>query len=318
MAVETRRTGGRPVAPTEPFAVMLPKGYLLATIADRNDFAEDLATFWLRPAERLDFEPGQYATLAMEIEGTVVKRAYSIASAPHEEAMEFYVECVREGVLTPCLWELQPGVDLYIRRKIVGHFTLDRARTQHVMAATVTGLAPFLSIVRHQIRALETGTLEGPPHRFVILHGASRSPELGPYRHEVAALAEQHDWLDYVPTISRPWAEPDWTGETGRVEDVLRKWMDRLGIDPDRAAGYACGNPDMIEKAKGIFARARFAEDAIHEEKYFTTPAAGATSTVQPAADENDPALPEIEPKAVRKPPPGFNKMKAVKAPPSA
>jgi ferredoxin--NADP+ reductase len=297
---------------------MLPKGYLLATIADRNDFAEDLATFWLRPAERLDFEPGQYATLAMDIEGAVVKRAYSVVSAPHEETMEFYVECVREGVLTPCLWELRPGVDLYIRRKIVGHFTLDRTRTQHVMAATVTGLAPFLSIVRHQAHALEEGTLGGPPHRFVILHGASRSEELGPYRTEVADLAARYDWLDYIPTISRPWAEPEWTGETGRVEDVLRKWMDRLTIDPDQAAGYACGNPDMIENAKGIFARARLADDAIHEEKYFTTPAAGTTSTVQPATDEDAPALPEIEPKVTRKPPPGFHKMKAVKAPPSA
>lgn len=294
---------------------MLPKGYLLATIADRNDFAEDLATFWLRPPERLDFEPGQYATLAMDIEGKVVKRAYSIVSAPHEEHMEFYVECVRDGVLTPCLWELQPGVDLYIRRKIVGHFTLDRQRTQHVMAATVTGLAPFLSMVRHQVRALEEGTLDAP-HRILILHGASRSEELGPYRHEVADLAEAHDWLDYVPTISRPWMEPQWTGETGRVEDVLRKWMDRLDIDPADAAGYACGNPDMIEKAKGIFARARLEEDAIHEEKYFTTPATGTSSTVQPETEEVE--LPEIQPKVARKPPPGFHKMKAVKAPPSA
>jgi ferredoxin--NADP+ reductase len=293
---------------------MLPKGFLRAPIADRNDFADDLATFWIRPPEPLAFEPGQYATLAMEIEGKVVKRAYSIASAPHEETLEFYVECVREGVLTPCLWELQPGVELYIRRKIVGHFTLDAARSQHVMAATVTGLAPFLSIVRHQARALETGSLDAP-HRFVILHGASRSDELGPYRTEVAALAARYDWLDYVPTISRPWAEPEWAGETGRVEDLLRKWMDRLDDDPADAAGYACGNPDMIENAKGIFARARLAEDAIHEEKYFTTPASGGTVTARP---EELADLPEIEPKAVRKPPPGILKLKSVKAPPSS
>lgn len=296
---------------------MLPKGYLLATITERDDFAEDLATFRLRPAERLGFEPGQYATLAMEIEGKVVKRAYSIASAPHEDGLEFYVECVHDGVLTPCLWELQPGVDLFIRRKIVGHFTLDTARRQHVMAATVTGLAPFLSMIRHQVHALETGAL-GVPHRFVILHGASRSEELGPYQREVAGLAARYDWLDYVPTISRPWAEPAWTGETGRVEDVLRKWMDRLGIDPADAAGYACGNPDMIENAKGIFARARLAEDAIHEEKYFTTPAGEATSIVQPETDGKAPTAARKPPSAARKPPPGILKLKSVKAPPSS
>jgi ferredoxin--NADP+ reductase len=294
---------------------MLPKGYRTATIVDRVDFAEDLATFRLRPEEALHFESGQYATLALEIDGVFVKRAYSILSAPHEGDLEFYIECVREGVLTPCLWELQPGRELFIRKKIVGHFTLDRAKRCHVMAATVTGLAPFLSMVRHQIHALTNGgpaSDTGEPYHFLILHGASHADELGPYRDECEELAARYDWLHYVPTISRPWSDKDWTGETGRVEDVTRKWMDRLGFGAGETAGYACGNPDMIETVKGIFKRARLHEDAIHEEKYFTTPAAGTAPTAQPAA------LPDIPPKVVRKPPPGALKLKAVKAPPSS
>lgn len=304
---------------------MLPKGYLTATITRRHDFADDLATFWLRPAEPLAFEPGQYATLALEIDGKLVKRAYSIASAPHEVELEFYVECVEDGVLTPCLWDLKEGDDLFIRRKIVGHFTLDTQRTQHVMAATVTGLAPFLSIVRHQVYQLEQGPL-AVVHRFLILHGSSHAAELGPYRTEVAALAEAHDWLDYVPSISRPWADAGWEGETGRVEEILRKWMDRVGFDSAETAGYACGNPQMIENAKGILARARLAEDAIHEEKYFTLkdekPAPAAPHVEHPKAAR---ALPPggVVPRAVkpktagRKPPPGALKLKAVKRPPS-
>lgn len=294
------------------------KGYGTATITHRDDFAEDLATFRLRPDEPVVFRPGQYATLAMEVEGVFVKRAYSIASAPHEPELEFYVECVRDGVLTPCLWELQPGATMRIRHKIVGHFTLDESRTQHVMAATVTGLAPFLSMVRHQQHALDSGAHAGPVHRFLVLHGASVSEELGPYRTECERLAAELDWFDYVPTISRPWNEPDWTGETGRVEEVLRKWMDRAGFDGPETAGYACGNPQMIENAKGILARARLAEDAIHEEKYFTVKDDGTTATIQPAdaLDETDEAADEA-PK--RKPLlPGMAKLKAVKAPPSA
>jgi len=297
---------------------MLPKGYCTATIVDRLDFDEDLATFRLRPEVPLSFESGQYATLALDIDGVPVKRAYSIVSAPHEPDLEFYVECVREGVLTPCLWELQPGRKMYIRKKIVGHFTLDRSKPCHVMAATVTGLAPFLSMVRHQVHELANGgpaSDTGEPYRFLILHGASHAVELGPYREECAALAKRYDWLHYVPTISRPWADKDWTGETGRVEDVTRKWMDRLGFGAGETAGYACGNPDMIDTVKGIFARARLDEDAIHEEKYFTTPATGTTSTVQPEVQPEPAKKPK--PKS-RKPPPGAMKLKAVKAPPSS
>ena len=216
-------------------------------------------------------------------------------------------------MLTPCLWDLGPGATLWMRRKIVGHFTLDTARTQHVMAATVTGLAPFLSIVLHQKHRLETDTHDGPVHRFLVLHGASVSPELGPYRARCEALAAALDWFDYVPTISRPWKEPGWAGETGRVEELLRKWLDSAGFDPKQTAGYACGNPQMIENAKGVLARARLAEEAIHEEKYFTTPAGEATGAVEAV-----PPVPESAPAPARKPPPGALKMKSVKRPPTA
>ncbi len=284
---------------------MSPTGYLPATLTRRDDFAPDLATFWLRPAERLAFEPGQYATLALEAGGSLVKRAYSIASAPHQAELELYVERVEGGALTPSLWGMVEGDTVLVRRKLVGHFTLDVARTQHAMAATVTGLAPFLSMVRHQVHRLERGPLD-VVHRFLLLHGASHAAELGPYRAEVAALAEAHGWLDYVPTVSRPWADAAWSGETGRVEDVLRKWLDRLGFDPAQTAGYACGNPQMVEHAKGIFARARLAAEAIHEEKYFTL----GGETLEPAED----GPPVAEP--ARRPPPGALKLKTVKRPP--
>ncbi len=289
-----------------------PKGYLPARIALRDNFAEDLARFVLQPSEPLAFVPGQYATLALEAGGAWVKRAYSIASAPHEEGLEFYVERVEEGALTPRLWDLAEGGTVWVRPRAAGHFVLDAARRGHVMAATVTGLAPFLSMARHQQYALATGAL-AEPHRLLILHGASRSAELGPYREELETLAAGADWLDYIPTISRPWAEPAWTGEAGRVEDVLRKHADRLGLRGEGVAGYACGNPQMIDKAKGIFARAGFVEDAIHEEKYFTTAADAPAGTVQAAAPPGPKGPSRRMPKR-----PGSVRLKTVKRPPSS
>jgi ferredoxin--NADP+ reductase len=58
-------------------------------------------------------------------------------------------------------------------------------------------------------------------------------------------------------------------GETGRVEDVLRKHADRLGFDHTNSIAYACGQPQMVENVKGILARARFLRDQIREEEYF-------------------------------------------------
>ena len=267
-----------------------PRGYLSATVERRLDVADGLAVFWLRPAEPLAFRPGQYVTLAAPgADGRAVKRAYSVASAPHEPLVELVIEHVAGGALTPLLWPLGAGDAVWVRKKVVGHFLLDAERTRHVMACTVTGLAPFLSMIRaHAARAAGV-----PDHRFLVVWGASHAVEFGPYAAELAARAAE-GWVEAVPTVSRPWANAGWTGEVGRVEDVLRKHLDRLGWAGADAAGYACGNPDMIETVKGVLRRARFPDGHVHEEKYFT-------------AGEAAPAVPEPEaPKPKRLPgPPG-------------
>lgn len=239
-------------------------------LVQRVDFTDDLAVFRFRPEERLNFVPGQYATLAMEdSSGKPMMRPYSVASAPHEEALEFFVELVPEGLLTPRLWPLKEGAELWVRKKIVGRFVLDResGKPRHVMAATVTGVAPYLSMVRDQQQALAEGRLQ-EPLQFLIVHGASRSWELGVYLEELTETSRD-GWLTYVPTVSRPWEDTEWKGERGRVEDVLRKHMDAHDFHAGNAVGYACGHPQMIENAKGIFQRAGFPKERIREEKYF-------------------------------------------------
>ena len=265
-----------------------PKGFIGATIERRLDVVDDLAVFWLRPDEPMSFAPGQYVTLAVtNADGKPVKRAYSIVSAPHEPLLELVIERVEGGALTPLLWNRQPGDILWARKKIVGHFLLDAQRLRHVMVCTVTGIAPFLSMIRAHLAALQRGEAV-PDHRFLVLHGASHAPEFGPYLDELAALtAEAEGRVVGIPTVSRPWANREWAGETGRVEDVLRKYLDRLGWNGPDTAGYACGNPTMIETVKGMLRRAGLDDAHIHEEKYYTEtqePEAAAEPVSQPPA----------------------------------
>jgi ferredoxin--NADP+ reductase len=82
-------------------------------------------------------------------------------------------------------------------------------------------------------------------------------------------VSATYDWVDYIPTVSRPWDESAWSGEVGRVEDVLRKHLDAWAPPLVDTAAYTCGHPQMIDKAQGIFERTGLPEDAVHEEKYF-------------------------------------------------
>lgn len=236
-----------------------------AELIERRDVSANLAILRFRVAECPSFTAGQYATISIAVDGEMVERPYSIVSSPREPFLEFFIELVPGGNLTTKLWELKLGSTILVRRRIVGQFTLDTSVTHHLMLATVTGVAPFVSILRTQQIDREGGATSN--HQFVVIHGASQSADFGTYRNELEELSRA-GWLTYIPTISRPWAEPSWKGETGRVEDIIRKHADRLGFDHSNSIAYACGHPQMVANVTEILARARFRKDQIKEEKF--------------------------------------------------
>jgi len=237
-------------------------------IVHRRDLAPDLWTIRVRPADPLAFAAGQYATLAVLDGGRMIERPYSIVSSPHENEMEFFFELVPEGGLTPILHRRKVGEALWMHRQAAGRFAFDDAsgHKQHLLVATVTGVAPFISMVR--TLAIEIRGGRHPGHRLILLHGASRSWEFG-YREELEALERDSDWFRYIPTISRPGEDPAWGGETGRAEDVLRKYLDACGLEPATTTAYLCGHPQMMANCRGILERRGFAKAFIRQEAYW-------------------------------------------------
>jgi len=239
-----------------------------AKIIFRKDHTEDLWSIRVRPELPISFKPGQYATLGIEEgEGKVVERSYSICSSPHEAEVEFFFELVMKGRITPPLYHCQVGDTLLMRRNAKGSFTLDgrSGRKQHLLVCTVTGVAPYVSIARALAREARLGNHLGA--RLVVLQAASRSWEFA-YRDELEALAQEFPWFNYIPAISRPWEDREWNGEVGRVEDILRKYIDELKLDPPHTTVYLCGHPQMIENGRGILRRRGFPKESIREEVY--------------------------------------------------
>jgi ferredoxin--NADP+ reductase len=246
-----------------------PDKFFDVRITSRVDFADDLWMIRVVPAHDFHFAPGQYATLGVDNGSGLVERAYSIASSPYESEIEFFFELVPQGALTPLLYRLGPGDTIKARKVAKGRFTLDTAtgHTNHLLLSTVTGVAPFVSYVRTLRKDWLEGKFEGE-HKLFMVQGASHSRELG-YRAELEQLSLELPWLTYIPTISRPWDEPAWAGETGRVDDVIRKYTDLWALDNESTTAYLCGHPDMIENGKGILRRRGWKKEAMREEVYF-------------------------------------------------
>ncbi len=240
-----------------------------ARIVSRRDIARDLWSISVEPGGEFTYKPGQYATLGVITPKKHIERPYSIVSAPHQPLVEFFFELVPQGELTPHLYALQAGDTLTFRKVAKGRFTLDTqsGHKNHLLLSTVTGVAPFVSYIRSLYKQWKDGNFPGD-HKLFLIDGASRSWEFG-YRQEIAPLAEEVPWLQYVATVSRPWEDPAWRGELGRVDDLVRKYADQWGLEPGTTSVYLCGHPAMIENCKAILKRRGWPKEAMREEVYF-------------------------------------------------
>jgi len=233
-----------------------------ATLAERVDLTDALTLFRVAPDARPDpgwFKAGQYCVLGMNNEAKPelgsVRRSMSIASAPEDDGpIEFYIRYVSkpesDNPLTHLLWTLKAGDRMYMRTVAAGKFTeqdtigADDPRLR-ILVAAGTGSAPFVCMVRSQLRRDPGADLS----KWVLLHGASYPSDLG-HRDELDGLVASNR-LRYWGTVSRPKEAPGWTGDVGRVEnffapDRLADLEQRLGLEPGgfnpkHVAIFICG-----------------------------------------------------------------------------
>jgi len=186
----------------------------MATITQWRPLSEDVAQFRLQafPGERFpDYIAGQSIQLFRDGETLL----YSIVSAPFETAahryMEFFVNRDRE---------FADGETMKFADNATGDFTLKRAEAFRnvLLVGTGTGIAPFISMIRHLHHEKSSGV------RYTLIQVSRKFEELGYYK-ELSAIEAQGD-LDfiYIPSVSRP-SEKDWRLETlgkGRAGNLLR------------------------------------------------------------------------------------------------
>lgn len=218
-------------------------GYRVEVI-ERREVTPDLVIFKVPRPPDFSFISGQSVKLMLD----GVQRSYSIVSGPHEPFLEFFVELAAGGQMSGRLRGLTQG-DLLTLGAPKGKFILDERFPNQLMIATVTGVNPFVSILRDYLHQGRRG------HRFYLLQGASYQDEFG-YKDELEVIATAHpDVLTYIPTVSRP-DEPrnaGWTGERGRVGSIIDEYLNQLGLDNRSTAIYACGNPGMVDEVEQCY-----------------------------------------------------------------
>ena len=196
----------------------------------------------------LRFENGHFVMMGLEVDGRPLLRAYSIASANHDEHLEFFSIKVADGPLTSRLQNIQVGQSVLVSRKPTGTLVirdLKPGKTVYLFSSG-TGLAPFLSIIHDP----ETYA------RFenvVLVHGVRFKDELA-YAELIETRLPQHEYLGemvrerlvYYPTVTRERLRDEGRITTLNESGQLFADVGLPPLNPETDRAMICGSPAML------------------------------------------------------------------------
>src|SRR5882762_8160224 len=241
------------------------------TVVDVRHWTETLFSYTTTRDPGFRFQNGQFAMMGLEVDGRPLLRAYSMASANHEDELEFFSIKVADGPLTSRLQKIMEGDTILVGRKATGTLVADNLipGKRLLLLTTGTGLAPFASLVKDPDVYERFDTI-------VLVHGCRQVSELAYGEELVAKLRDDElfgpllsEKLLYYPTVTR---EP--FRNRGRITDLITSdqlfndiHQPPLDIATDRI--MMCGSPAMLDELKQMFEARGFLEGSHSEPGHF-------------------------------------------------
>jgi ferredoxin--NADP+ reductase len=223
------------------------------TVTGIQQHTDRLFTFQTTRNSGFKFDNGQFTMIGLDVNGKKILRAYSIASANHQEHLNFISINVPNGPLTSVLQHIQIGDIIEVSTKAVGTLTIDRLSTadELFLLATGTGLAPFMSIIADPATYDKFKTV-------TVVHCCRTTAELvyADYiknLHQDELLGEiVQGKLFYHPRTTEQHSE-----NFGRIitKDGVADWIHNLltPLDKQFCRVMICGNPNMLAELTAYF-----------------------------------------------------------------
>ena len=219
----------------------------------------------------LRFRSGHFLMMGLEVDGRPLLRAYSVASAPYEDHLEFYSIKVPDGPLTSRLSHVRPGDPVYVGRKPTGTLVPSNLLPgkRLYLLGTGTGLAPFMSLIR------DPEIYEAFEH-VIVVHGVRTVSELGYSDYIRRELPENEligdqvrAQLRYYPTVTR---EP--FVHRGRITDGIERGtltadLGMPALDPGDDRVMICGSTAMLRDTVALLEARGFAEGSSREAGHY-------------------------------------------------
>lgn len=230
-----------------------------------TDERHDTRTFKLVPVdgEVFDFIPGQFVMLSANIEKDgekeLIKRAYSILSAPNHDYLELTILKQLHGLMSNYVMTLKEG-DIMDIEGPFGHFTFDDNMKFIVMVAGGIGIVPMMSMIRSLVNS---PSAKKSDVKFKLFYSARKQDELL-FADELKKHSEDNENFKYILTTTRDNCDLDQCYPQRLEMDVFNM----LFKHPTWHNYFICGSLRFVQGMKDILTKEGVEKEKIKIEGY--------------------------------------------------
>jgi len=229
------------------------------------DETHDVKTFRFvaEPPKLFRYHPGQFMTLEVPIDGTVVRRSYTISATPSRpHVISVTVKRVEGGQISNWLHDnLQAGSSLFVDGPH-GTFTcIGDDGGPYVFISGGSGITPVMAMSRWLCDTT-------PDADIRFLHFA-RSPKDLIFADELGLMGRILPGFSCDFVCSQTGEGTGWTGPVGRISGEI---LTEMVPDLKSRSAYLCGPPPFMDATREILEKLGFDMGRFHQEVFGGVP----------------------------------------------
>lgn len=254
----------------------MAKNWQVGTLIKKEMIADNIMSLTFSIPDWKPFKAGQHYDIRLTAPGGyMAERSYSIASSPEDKGIvEFGVQLLEDGEVSPYLWKLEEGKQVEMRGPIGGHFIWDTSmKGPLILIGGGSGMVPLVSMLRHHFNHLndppssfDNTQDSGETQREIVFLISARSYERILYKRELERIGTQNRNINVIATLTDS-PPPSWSGYKRRIDqDMLKEILaDVKGKNPKI---FICGPTPFVEAVAGHMVKLGYNSRDIKTERF--------------------------------------------------
>lgn len=201
----------------------------------------DIKSFRMDNSVNMEFKPGQFLHLTIDVEGKKESKYFSISNSPTETGYIEFTKRITSSAYSKALDNIKPGDNVTIKGPM-GTFTFEGEYKKIAFLSGGIGITPIRSMCKFV-------TDKNFNSNIVLLYGNNTEEDIV-FRDDFEDMKKHNKNFKVVHTLTSPESgQSGWNGHSGYIDDSMIK---KEIPDYNERTFYICGPPRMVETLVNI------------------------------------------------------------------